>query len=176
MRPGKRQLSSSQVKEILKAFPDLKAWRAGLHHGSIIYFELGDRIRDRPLRGEAELRGSAYLGIWADDWAIRQHGGLIASSKTVTRAVMEGDVQRLVSGLAICGFDLEPGTGTARVWFQDGLSVAVDFRAEQDDNDLIQLHVPDGRIISLSKGLGFYVSDDVDETLLLHWRERERRA
>ena len=175
MGSRRQQFSPARVNEIIKSFKGLGVWWVGLHHGSIIYFELGGQISDVPLKGESELRGSAYLGIWADAWRILRQDRVIACSTTVTRAVMEDEIRQSMDGQDICGVELELTTGKVCIRFQGEFSIVINVGAEADDEDIIQLHVPDGRIICFARGRGFYLSDDLDETLLLYWRENKNR-
>ena len=178
MQPGKRKLSAQDVTDIVRSFLDLKVWWAGLHYGPIIYFDLGDQVRGAPFRGEADITGTGYLGIWAYDWRIDVAGEGITSGETVERAFMETEVIELVRGQEIARFALAEDGDEARVFFTNDVCVTVryDPQSDREDGDLIHIHVPDGRMIFFSKQNGFYLSGDIDETLLLYWRAKGNDA
>lgn len=165
-------LTPSQVTEIVRSFPNLKVWHAALSIGTMIRFELGGQVRGAPFRSETELRGTGSLGIWADEWLIEQESVAILHSENPDKSALENLVFELLRGEEIVAFEASDAEPVVKIVFSNGTSIAVHSLTgpDEDEEDLFQLHVPDGRIICFNRLHKFYLADEVDETLLLYWR------
>jgi len=158
---------------VLSEFPPLTVWRAGLVLGSIIHFEIGDRIWQEAFKGQFQIGGTAYLSLYGDDWWLKKNGEVLISSSDVTRELFEGGIAPMFPNVDLVGFRLvQPDV--IRIEFSAGLTVdcRVPKSAEKCQEDLIYLHVPDGRIYRFRPSDGFYLTDETDTDLAMHWAAR----
>jgi len=147
-----------------KEFQPLKCWKAGLSYGSVIYFEMKDRIFES---GLSSYIGSASLWINADYWKIYHKGTLQFDSETIT----EADIL-LLNNLFLQKkfFKIKDEKESLDIFFED-MEIKV-FKNQDNSDDLITFFLPDGSIYYYSDS--FYKSFEIDETRYLFWKETEK--
>lgn len=140
-----------------KEFQPLKCWKAGLSYGSVIYFEMKDRIFES---GLSSYIGSASLWINADYWKIYHAGTLQFDSETIS----EADILLLNNLFVKKNFlKIEDKRKSLDIFFED-IAIKV-FKNQDNSENLITFFLPDGSIFYYSDS--FYKSFEIDETRYL---------
>jgi len=157
-------LTSEEATEIVCSFGELGCWKVGLAYGSTIYLELGDRVRAQDGDTSREV-GVANLWLYGDDWRVESGDGIVTDSGSVDRDIVESFLSNALQG---CHIErLESGPGKCRVALSKGMSIRLwrfgDADADSEDDDLLNLFLPDRRIICFSVSRGFYFSHKDDE-------------
>ncbi|HAO22217.1 MAG TPA: hypothetical protein DCQ37_18180 [Desulfobacteraceae bacterium] len=146
-----------------KEFQPLKCWKAGLSYGSVIYFEMKDRIFES---GLSSYIGSASLWINADEWTIYHNN----KEQLYSTTIIEEDASFL-NNLFFRKRFLEIKDNTDQnaldIFFED-MQIRV-FKFNNNSDDLITFFLPNGKIFYYSDN--FYESFEIDETRYLFGRE-----
>jgi hypothetical protein len=88
--PKGRPIEPADFARLLSAFgPHLVCWEVGLYYGSMVYFEMGGRRKERLRPGDEIEKGDASLVLDGYNWAIRDGAQTLATSPTVTREFAE---------------------------------------------------------------------------------------
>jgi hypothetical protein len=158
-----RPLSSAEFAELLGTFPRLACWEVALSVGSILRFEFGRHLVKEVSQATEEL-GSATLWLEADDWRISRDGIELLNSEQATSDNVEFRVKSAFLGASIRSAVLTAARIT--IVFSRGLSITAWRGADsemEDDDDLINLFLPDGSIVAFSAAAGLFLSADRDE-------------
>jgi len=147
-----------------KEFQPLKCWKSGLSYGSVIYFEMKDKVFENALSSHI---GSASLWINGDDWEIYHSGILQFKSESIG----EADIPLLNTLFLQKQFSIIKDKRKSLDIFFENIEIKV-FNTQEDSNDLITFFLPDGSIFYYSDS--FYKSFEVDETRYLFWKEIEK--
>lgn len=149
-------IREAELRALIEAFaPHLVCWKTGLYYGSMVYFELGDKV-EVAVRGESKLIGSANVSLDCDDWRIRASGKEIANSLTITRERAEGELfshfvdQRLV--------DVRTSEKALELLIAFTGDLEITLRANRDpeagDDELAALRLPNGYVVSCNVDRG----------------------
>jgi len=176
-----KKTSDMKINHIdFEKFKPLTCWKAGLSYGSMIYFDMKDKIFETALSSHI---GSASLWINADHWEIYQRYHKPKSFKSVnyterhesktidSETISEVDVPLLNDLFLQKRFlKIEDKKETLNIYFED-VEIKV-FKDQEDSYDLITFFLPDGSIFYYSDS--FYKSFEIDETRYLFWKETEK--
>jgi hypothetical protein len=147
---------------------DMKCWKVGLIQGSLVYFELGQRVSKPSMRGRGAECGSGYLSLDGYRWSILQNGEHVTSAAEVTRKIAEEVVAAQFIGESLLGIALPPSSDTIEIRFTGGLRVK--FEISQDpsftDTELFSIGFPDKSYVIYSVTDGLYLEINYGDTAL----------
>jgi hypothetical protein len=149
-------LEEAELRTLIEALaPHLVCWKTGLYYGSMVYFQLGDKV-EVEVRGEPKLVGSANVSLDCDDWKIRARGTEIASSPTITRERAEEDLSRHFVGQRLVDVRASDRDLELLIAFTGDLEIIL--RPSQDpeagDNELAAIRLSNGYIVACNLDRG----------------------
>lgn len=164
-----RRLSGEDLSEFAMHFRALPCWQVALSYGSVVRFEFGERLRKSNGDGD-DLIGSATLWLEGDDWRIEQNGSVLADSISVDRSVAENDLSRAFLGESIQA--LHASERSVEIKLSGGLRILAwnPPGSEMDEeDDLVTLYAPDGRIAGFSLKFGLFLATETDDFRASRW-------
>lgn len=157
--------SNEEISELIRKFAPLTCWKVGLHHGSMIYFEMKERVKQKMLDGSEKEVGNCRLLIDADNWQIHQGKQKIVISKDVSREFVENDLAKKFVGenMIDMAFFSEK---MLLISFSSDLLIAIGVNGQKEAKDsLFSIFFPDGAVYAASKALGFYKTEHSERSV-----------
>lgn len=151
-----------------REFQPLACWKVGLSYGSMIYFEMQDKIFEKGLSSEV---GSAALWINADEWIIYHNEREVSDSETI----VESDISllnKLFLGKKFLKIEDKKKENIIEIFF--GKTIVIKISKPQDEfYDLLTFFLPDGGIYYYSDA--FYKSSQIDKTRYAAWIQKKQK-
>lgn len=171
-----RPISEAELDKMLAPFRPLICWKVGLVLGSMVYFELGDKVEAQLLDGTPVKIGSATITLWGDNWKVMTQDHEITNSSKIDREFAETVLAENFVGCEFLTMSCSRGELSYQVVFSKDLEVRGWCEEDREDQtNLTPLFLPDGTIISLTMDRGLFVSSSHDETRAQHWRSTNQK-
>lgn len=168
-----RRYSEAELNELLGS-QHASCWGVGLHYGSMVYFEMGDKVPYRLRKDVTIQTGSLSLVLESDEWTIGRAGSAIIQSHDVTRAFAETRLRAEFAGQRLSGIAMRGSN--IRIDFSGGLEIELRPAEEMNRSDpFFSLRLPPGFIVSYNPAHGF-VSDGSTTTRTSPRSRQSRRA
>ena len=81
--------NDNKLISLINQFTPLVCWKVGLIYGSMLYFDINDRIEHIDKKGHKYTYGSARLYLDGDNWSIYHNGIKVIDSSSVNRTIAE---------------------------------------------------------------------------------------
>lgn len=159
-----RRLNDDEFLGVVDRFQPIRCWKVGLSYGSVVYFEMGDRLSRSSNDGSEEYFGSATLWLYGDYWRISRNLQELAVSETVDRTLVESELCQMFIGQTPVSFSMRDTyleismSDNLRILLQNSKDGGID-----DDEDLMILFLPDGSILGYNTSSGLFLSSERDE-------------
>ena len=157
-----RIIDDDELNEIIRKFSPLVCWKVGLSIGSMIHFDMGDRLEEKSLDGSMRHVGSASLWLHGDTWVIREGGENIISSEEVYREFVEKKLSKMFSNQELEKCFIDNNSGTMTIYFSDYINIIAYSVMEEEfplDEGLVDFVFPDGRTVYWNNENSLYISD-----------------
>ncbi len=168
-------ITANGLTELIDEFPPLKCWKVGLSYGSVIYFDMGEKLRESALDGSDRYVGSSALWLYGYHWTIYHDDIEVMTADRVSRKFTESVLARKFIGQRLTGVTIDEEMCSISVIFSGDLRTVV-WRDDDDDfedeYDLITLFLPDGRIICFNAAHGLHLSDEIVSSKAGRWQKR----
>lgn len=148
--------SNEEVSELIQQFAPLICWKVGLHYGSMIYFEMKERTKQKMLDGTEKEVGSCRLSISADNWQIHQENEKIITCNSIKREFAENELREKFVGERMNGIKFF-SEKMLLISFTSNLIIALGVNGQREEkDDLFRLFFPDGTVFAANKSSGLY--------------------
>lgn len=169
-----RSIDEKVLSDLLRQFSPLLCWKVGLFYGSMVYFEMGDKLEERRLGGSIDIVGSATLTLLGDNWWIHDHGKEIARSIDISRDVVESDLADKFIGKTLSEIRLDEIEKVVFISFSQDMDIRVDpsdtpLSKMDDRDDSMTLDLPNGEIVYYHPAKELRIADVVNKTKHADW-------
>lgn len=166
-------ITADELNQMIEVLGPLLCWRVGLSYGSMIYFEMGDKVEEKALDGSIRTIGSSSLSLLEDEWSICENGGEIISWQEISRNFVESTLDNKFVNKRLLGFQLDSREGKLHVCYSGKLELVLSFPNTSDETeDVINLFLPNGQIVALNKQNGLFIYEEISVKRQKHWNQQ----
>lgn len=135
----------------------MTCWKVGLATGSLVYFDMGERLWWRSKRSWLLEHGSSSLSLEGHQWKIFAADDLITSSPNVTRDIVDGELSARFVGQTLQHIFLSSTDNTASIVFSSELEIRFGNSGDPayPDTELFILGFPDRSYLAYDVSDGF---------------------
>jgi len=164
--------NNAVLTDLLSQFVPLTCWKVGLTYGSMLYFDMNDRIVEKRTKGGFYIYGSATLHLDGNNWNIYHHGTKIADSYSINRDIAESSLYQKFVGQCLLKIipPIQPKVKRLTIVFSDGLEIMVR-QGKNIEYDLVQLFLPDGNLLCWDYSKELYVREGADDFRASCWQQ-----
>ena len=165
--------NNTSLTSLLNEFTPLICWKVGLTYGSMLYFDMNDKLVEKRLKGGEYIYGSATLHLDGDNWGIYHHGTKVIDSPSVNRTIAESTLHQKFVGQHVVKIipPAQPKLKRLSIIFSDNLEIVVR-QKKNIERDLVVLFLPDGSIVCWNYAKGLYIDEEVDKFRACCWQAR----
>ena len=151
----------------------LLCWRVGLSYGSMIYFEMGDKMEEKALDGSIRTIGSSSLSLQGDEWSIFENSDEIISSKEISRDFAESILASKFVNQHLLKFQLDTRECKLRISYSENLELVLSYKDVSDGTeDEINFFLPNGQIVALNKQNGLFIYEEISVDRQKNWNQQ----
>jgi hypothetical protein len=160
------------LTDLLSQFAPLTCWKVGLIYGSMLYFDMNDRIVEKRKKGGFYIYGSATLHLDGNNWNIYHHGIKIANSYYINRDIAESSLHQKFVGQRLLKIipPIQPKVKRLTIVFSDELEIMVR-QGKNIEYNLVKLYLPDGSILCWDYSKGLYIHEETHSFRASCWQQ-----
>ena len=165
------RLTVTQLNDLLVGFQPMRCWRFAKYLGSMLTLDFGDQLDVKTSDSTAVAEGVLMIGIRNVLWIAFDNGRVISNADDVDNATFARDLERRPMGASLCAVESTANSPWIVFRFDNGFSLQVDTaNTWKTESDLLELTLPDGRIIVLDEDGALEVLDEIEPIRAERWR------